>query len=68
MVEPTHRTDTARRHDDKELIESFEPTPSQAGRSGGNLQRDIGTQAEEEHLIDGKTGVTRVRKADEAEK
>lgn len=41
------------------------PTPSQGGRSGGNLQRDIATQAEEEHLVDGKTGITRVRGEDE---
>lgn len=65
MTEDNNRTDAARRHDDHEMIESIEPTPSQAGRSGGTLQRDIATQAEEEHFIDGKTGVTRVRKEDE---
>lgn len=65
MTEESNRTDSARRHDDHEMIESIEPTPSQAGRSGGTLQRDIATQAEEEHFVDGKTGVTRVRKEDE---
>ncbi len=65
MSEKNNRTDDARRHDDHEMIESIEPTPSQAGRSGGSLQRDIATQAEEEHFIDGKSGVTRVRKEDE---
>ena len=65
MTEDNNRTDAARRHDDHEMIESIEPTPSQAGRSGGTLQRDIATQAEEEHFVDGKTGVTRVRKEDE---
>lgn len=59
------RADAARRHDDSGMIDSIEPAPSQGGRSGGTLQRDIATQAEEEHLVDGKTGVTRVRKEDE---
>lgn len=65
MSDNNNRADTARRHDDHEMIDAIEPTPSQAGRSGGTLQRDIATQAEEEHVIDGKTGVTRVRKDDE---
>lgn len=39
------RGKTAREHDDSELIDNIEPAPSQQGRSGGNLQRDIGTQA-----------------------
>ena len=44
----------------------MQDAPSQSGTAGGNLQRDIATQAEEEHLIDGKTAVTRVRKDDKA--
>lgn len=59
------RADDARRHDDSDMIDAIEPTPAQGGRSGGTLQRDIATQAEEEHFVDGKTGVTRVRKEDE---
>lgn len=59
------RTETARRNDDSAMIESIEPTPDQGGRTGGSLQRDIGTHAEEEHFVAGKTGVTRVRKDDE---
>lgn len=47
-----------------EAAEAAPPMPSQAGRSGGTLQRDIATQAEEEHLVDGKTGITRVRGED----
>ena len=60
-------TNSARRNDDSELIESMEEAPAQGGRSGGNLQRDIGTRADEEHRIDGKTGVTRVRASDKPE-
>lgn len=65
MTDTNDRTEAARRHDDSKMIESIEPTPTQAGRSGGTLQRDIATQAEEEHFVDGKTGITRVRKQDE---
>lgn len=66
MADENSRTDDARRHDDSEMIDNLEATPSQGGRSGGTLQRDIATQAEEEHVVDGKTGLTRVRKEDEA--
>ncbi len=66
MENTSDRTDTARRHDDSDLIDNIEGTPSQGGRAGGVLQRDIATQAEEERFVDGKTGITRVRKEDEA--
>jgi len=50
----TDRTDTARRHDDSELIDQAgsEPQPSQQGRSGGNLQKDVATQAAAERVHD----------------
>ena len=44
------RTDTARENDDSDLIDRAEPTPSQGGSSGGNLQEDIATQAELERV------------------
>jgi len=46
------RTDTARENDDSDLIDSIEPTPSQGGSSGGNLQEDVATQAELERVRD----------------
>ena len=48
------RTDTARETDDSGIIDrdSSEFKPSQGGSSGGNLQEDIGTQAELEHVRD----------------
>lgn len=56
------------RPDDSALIDAAEGAPGQSGASGGNLQRDIGTQAEEEHEIgqagDEQDSVTRVRKDD----
>jgi hypothetical protein len=39
-------------------------TPGQQGRAGGNLERKVGTRAEEERARQGD-GVTRVTKADE---
>ena len=65
MTKTNSRTDSARLHDDHKIIDKALNTPAQGGRSGGALQRDIATQAEEEQSIDGKTGVTRVRKEDE---
>jgi len=46
------RTDTAREHDDSDIIDRVEPTPSQGGSSGGNLQEDVATQAELERVRD----------------
>lgn len=46
------RTDTARDTDDSDIIDSIEPTPSQGGRSGGNLQTDIATEASLERVRD----------------
>lgn len=46
------RTETARENDDSELIGNAERAPSQQGSFGGNLQRDVGTQASEERVRD----------------
>jgi hypothetical protein len=48
------RTESAREHDDHELIDEAEQdsTPPFQGRSGGNLQEDIATQAELERVRD----------------
>ena len=56
-----NRTDTARRTDDKDLIENMEEGPSFSGASGGELQRDIGSRAEMQHEDVGEPGVTRVQ-------
>ncbi|RVT81580.1 hypothetical protein DXV76_20035 [Rhodobacteraceae bacterium CCMM004] len=39
-------------------------TPGQQGRAQGNLERKVGTRAEEERAVHGE-GITRVTKADE---
>jgi undecaprenyl-diphosphatase len=54
------------RRDDSALIDEMEDAPSHGGSSGGNLQRDVATQAEEEHEIGGAAGVTRVTGEDKA--
>ena len=43
------RTETARQNDDTKIIEEAAemPTPDKVGRAGGNLQRDVGTDAAE---------------------
>ncbi|HET7576156.1 MAG TPA: hypothetical protein VFK19_06265 [Sphingomicrobium sp.] len=46
------RADTAREHDDSDIIDRAEPAPSQGGTSGGNLQEDVATQAELERVRD----------------
>jgi hypothetical protein len=58
------RTDSARAHDDSDLIEQMTEAPSFSGSAGGNLQRDIGTRAEVEHETLDETSVTRVRASD----
>ena len=58
------------RPDDSALIDEMEEAPSQSGVSGGNLQREIGARAEEEHEIgsggDEGDAVTRVHGADKS--
>jgi hypothetical protein len=46
------RAETARENDDSDLIEDAEALPGQQGRSGGNLQRDVGSQAEQRRVRD----------------
>ena len=40
------RTESARAHDDRDLIEGGEPMPSQSGTSGAGPAEDIGTRDE----------------------
>lgn len=60
------RSETAREHDDSELIDSVEPAPRQSGSSGGNLQEDIATKAELERVRDpeAREGVSKQEKID----
>ena len=61
------RTETARRTDEKDLIEGQDDAPAFSGISGGNLQRDIGSRDEVQHEELGGDGVTRVRDKDKGE-
>ena len=67
MIDQNKRTESARAHDDRELIEAMEPGPSQSGVSGGNLQRELAARAEQEHTVGDDKGVTRVHASDKKE-
>lgn len=60
------RTADAREHDDSALIDNSQPAPSQGESSGGNMARDIGSQAELTR-VDEPDAMTRVRKEDAIE-
>ena len=68
FIDPSKESDMIDkdRPDDSALIDEMEGAPSHGGSSGGNLQRDVATQAEEEHEIGGAAGVTRVTGEDKA--
>ena len=67
MTDDNKRAEAAREHDDHELIDDMERGPSHSGVSGGNLQRNIASRAEEEHTVGDDEGVTRVRASDKKE-
>lgn len=49
------RAETAKRNDDSDIIEAAveeSTAPGQQGSGGGNLQRDVATQAERDQLED----------------
>lgn len=60
------RTETARDHDDSDIIENAERAPDTVGRAGGNLDRDVGTDAEAER-VQKPDGHTRVTKQDDTD-
>lgn len=66
MIQETNRrTETGRRNDDSDLLDDDRPeTPDQQGRSGGSIERAVGTRDERKRLDDPDT-TTGVDKADE---
>lgn len=63
----SERADSARRHDDSDIIDSMEGAPSHGGARGHNLHRDIGTRDELKQEVGDGDGVTRVRDSDKPE-
>jgi hypothetical protein len=60
------RAETARRHDDSDLIENMEGAPSHGNRSGHQINHDIASRDElKQEVGDGST--TRVRDSDKPE-
>jgi hypothetical protein len=60
------RAETAKRHDDSELIESMEGAPSHGNRSGHQINHDIASRDELKQEV-GEGSVTRVRDSDKPE-
>ena len=59
------RTDTARAHDDSELIEGQDSEPGAVSTTaGGALARDIGSQ-DDASMVDDPDGTTRATKQDD---
>lgn len=58
------RTDSARTHDDHQMIDATQEAPDKVGRAGGNLARDIGTQ-DELGRVDDPESSTRATKQDD---
>jgi hypothetical protein len=46
------RSESARETDDSELVDNAEPGPAHGGSSGGNLQRDVASEAEVDLIRD----------------
>ena len=62
----SERAETARRHDDSDVIDAMEDGPAFGGSHGGNLQRDIGSRDELNEEV-GEGDGTRVRDSDKPE-
>jgi hypothetical protein len=67
MTDTNRRAETAREHDDSEIIDRMEDAPAFGGSSGGHLQRDIGARDEVHEEVGDGDGVTRVRDSDKPE-
>ena len=67
MADTNDRADTARAHDDSDIIDRMEDAPPFGGSGGGNLQRDIGARDEAGEEVGEGGGVTRVRDSDKPE-
>lgn len=60
------RAETARRHDDSDLIENMEGAPSHGNRAGHRVGNEIGSRDELKQEV-GEGSVTRVRDSDKPE-
>lgn len=60
------RAETARRHDDSDIIENMEGAPSHGNRNGHQINHDIATRDELKQEV-GEGSVTRVRDSDKGE-
>ena len=65
MAENEHpRVESARLHDDKDIIENAEDAPSFASTAGGKIAQNVASQDELNQAIAGENSRTRVMNAD----
>jgi hypothetical protein len=57
----SERAETARRHDDSDIIDRMEDAPGHSGAQGHNINRLIGAEDEIRQVTEDGDGVTRVR-------
>jgi hypothetical protein len=48
------RTESACRHDDREIIDQAQDAPDYVGDKGGNVKRELGTRLEIDELLHGE--------------
>jgi len=63
---PNDRAETARRHDDRDIIENMEGAPGGSDMSGGRVAQDVGSRDELNRLVD-PDGSTSVRGSDKVQ-
>jgi hypothetical protein len=51
------RTESARAHDDKSIIDEMEGAPSYVGDKGGNVARELGSRLEVDEILHGQSEV-----------
>lgn len=49
------RTESARAHDDKDIIDEMEDAPSYVGDKGGNVARELGSRLEVDEILHGQS-------------
>ena len=67
MTTEDRRGERERQLEERPYLDEGGTPPGAGGRSGGNLQRDVGTRDEKKRAFSKPGGATRVRKQNESE-
>ena len=54
MTQENPRTESARLHDDKDIIDEMEEAPSAVGQKGGDVKRTLATNLEVDEILHGQ--------------